>query len=197
MSRPRSFDESTVLNAVMMLFWRGGYCSTSMDDIECSTGVMKPSLYRCFGKKEELFLRSYDLYEQKYMSPLLALLDEGDGLTGIKSFNQAALDRFNDDTYPHSCFCVRTVSDAPPVDGIKERVKTTVGAMEGKLRETVLRGQEDGSIAGHLDPTATAHLLVSTLFGVAVMDTICDDASVLCGTNVALTAILAPAPKPV
>ena len=44
MPRPRSFDEMAVLRTVMLLFWQGGFCATSMDEIESKTGVLKPSL---------------------------------------------------------------------------------------------------------------------------------------------------------
>ena len=55
--RPRLFDEETVLDEVTSLFWRKGYSQTSVADLVAASGVHKPSLYRVFGTKEQLFAR--------------------------------------------------------------------------------------------------------------------------------------------
>ena len=190
MPRPRSFDEMAVLRTVMFLFWQGGFCATSMDEIENKTGVLKPSLYRCFGKKEDLFLKSYDLYETELLGPLMARLDEGDGRTGLKNFYQHLVARLNDDDYPKSCFSVRIASESPPVESIRRRVAGTAAVVEDQLYKTVRRGQLDGSITSGLDPRATARMLMSALFGITTLDSVSDDGGMLRDASMMLTAIL-------
>ena len=52
MARPRSFEESELLEAVMVAFWRHGYTATTYRSLETLSGVGIRSLANTFGKKE-------------------------------------------------------------------------------------------------------------------------------------------------
>lgn len=65
MARPREFDEGSVLDSVMNIFWQKGYTNTSLDDVIQLTGLRKGSLYSCFGNKERLFRLALDRYAAK------------------------------------------------------------------------------------------------------------------------------------
>ncbi|WP_435200827.1 TetR/AcrR family transcriptional regulator [Janibacter sp. GS2] len=85
--RPRLFDEEAVLNDLTDLFWRKGYGQTSMADIVQASGVHKPSLYRTFGSKEELFATVLRRYLAQRMTMFAALIDEaGPGVRGLHRF---------------------------------------------------------------------------------------------------------------
>jgi AcrR family transcriptional regulator len=62
MGRPREFDEETVLDAAMKLFWERGYEGTSMADLAKVMGLSPSSIYVAFGDKEALFQRAADKY---------------------------------------------------------------------------------------------------------------------------------------
>lgn len=70
--RPRTFDEDAVLDALTTLFWRQGYAQTSMADVVEASGVHKPSLYRVFGTKDEIFAAVL----HRYLDAQLAMIDE-------------------------------------------------------------------------------------------------------------------------
>ena len=60
--RPRSFDESAVLDSAMNTFWERGYDSTSYPDLVEATGLGRQNLYQAFGDKRSLLtavLRHY------------------------------------------------------------------------------------------------------------------------------------------
>ncbi|QYH36721.1 TetR/AcrR family transcriptional regulator [Salinibacterium sp. M195] len=85
--RPRAFDEEAVLNQLTALFWQQGYGNTSMTDIVEASGVHKPSLYRTFGSKEELFATVLRRYLSERMTMLTQLRAEsGPGIDGIHTF---------------------------------------------------------------------------------------------------------------
>jgi len=85
--RPRAFDEEAVLNQLTALFWQHGYGNTSMTDIVEASGVHKPSLYRTFGSKEELFATVLRRYLSERMTMLTQLRAEsGAGIAGIHTF---------------------------------------------------------------------------------------------------------------
>uniref|UniRef100_UPI0013D4696D TetR/AcrR family transcriptional regulator n=1 Tax=Klebsiella aerogenes TaxID=548 RepID=UPI0013D4696D len=60
--RPRRFDRDEVLRKAMELFWRRGYDGASLADLTAAMGINSPSLYACFGSKEQLFRDAVALY---------------------------------------------------------------------------------------------------------------------------------------
>lgn len=93
--RPRSFDEDAVLDELVSLFWRQGYSQTSMTDIVEASGVHKPSLYRTFGTKEEIFATVLRRYLTERNTMLENIIGEcRPGIDGVHDF----LDRFESDS---------------------------------------------------------------------------------------------------
>ncbi len=85
--RPRSFDEDAVLDALMALFWRKGYAQTSMTDVVEASGVHKPSLYRVFGTKDEIFAAVLRRYLEAQLSMLSQLIEQSSpGTDGVHEF---------------------------------------------------------------------------------------------------------------
>ncbi len=85
--RPRLFDEEAVLAGLTALFWRQGYSQTSMADIVEASGVHKPSLYRTFGTKEELFATVLRRYLAERIGMFAALIEQaGPGIAGVHNF---------------------------------------------------------------------------------------------------------------
>lgn len=74
--RKREFDYESALDAAMHTFWQKGYVGTSMSDLIASMGINKPSMYRAFGNKESLFVKSTQHYLETKMKPQLALLND-------------------------------------------------------------------------------------------------------------------------
>lgn len=60
--RPREFDREAALQAAMIVFWRKGFASTSMNDLCDAMGIRSPSLYAAFGGKEALYLEALAHY---------------------------------------------------------------------------------------------------------------------------------------
>lgn len=85
--RPRSFDEEAVLDDLTALFWSQGYSQTSMADIVETSNVHKPTLYRTFGTKDELFATVLRRYLQAKVSSFAELIEQaGPGISGIHTF---------------------------------------------------------------------------------------------------------------
>lgn len=62
MTRSKNFTRDDVLEKSMPLFWRRGFASTSMQDLEAATGVNKSGLYSEFKDKEDIYLASLAYY---------------------------------------------------------------------------------------------------------------------------------------
>ena len=76
--RKKAFDEEVALDAAMAVFWQKGYTGTSLSDLTLAMAINKPSMYRTFGNKEALFLKTTERYVAQYMMTLMALFDQTD-----------------------------------------------------------------------------------------------------------------------
>src|SRR5690349_24968801 len=86
MPRPKSFDQDTVLDQAVQLFWERGYEATSMADLEAHLGLGRQSLYNTFGDKQALFLKALERYRNDVGGEALARLNApGAGLDAIRS----------------------------------------------------------------------------------------------------------------
>src|SRR5579859_6066338 len=62
MGRTRGFDMDQTLAVIRDQFWSRGYEGTSTYDLMEATGLGKGSLYKAYGNKHELYLRTFDDY---------------------------------------------------------------------------------------------------------------------------------------
>lgn len=62
MAGVRKFDEQTLLDGALELFWSQGYDQTSVQDVTEATGVSNGSIYAAYGTKEGLFLAVFRRY---------------------------------------------------------------------------------------------------------------------------------------
>ena len=110
--RPRHFDEETALDDLTALFWRKGYTQTSVADLVEASGVHKPSLYRIFGTKEELFATIARRYMATRMEMFAGLVElAGPGLDGIHTFLSMIREDVVSGTSQHGCLLVATSTE--------------------------------------------------------------------------------------
>ena len=61
MGRPQTFETDEVVRAARGVFWRDGYESASLPDLEQATGLSRSSIYHAFGSKRGLFDAAVDV----------------------------------------------------------------------------------------------------------------------------------------
>lgn len=110
--RPRLFDEEAALDRITDLFWRQGYAQTSIADIVEASGVHKPSLYRTFGTKEELFARILHRYQDTRLAMFGQLVASvGPGIDGIHTFLDLMRDDVVSGSSQNGCLLVATSTE--------------------------------------------------------------------------------------
>lgn len=128
--RPRSFDEAEALDAAVELFWTKGYEATSLDDLGSAMGLARPSIYRAFGAKDQLFLKAMERYRETTAStPLSALLPAPDVPTGLRAFLDAVIDYTNADPSHPGCL-VGSIATAVDDPAIRTFATDTVAGLE-------------------------------------------------------------------
>lgn len=72
--RKLEFDSELALDAAMHIFWQKGFTGASLSDLTQGMGINKPSMYRTFGNKETLFVKTTERYIHTKMKPHLQWL---------------------------------------------------------------------------------------------------------------------------
>jgi TetR/AcrR family transcriptional regulator, transcriptional repressor for nem operon len=112
-ARPRSFDEQSVIDRAMELFWTRGYEATSVSDLTADLGVHPGSLYRTFGDKHALFLRALARYRETQARALApALLAGGPVLPRIRAVMVGFIELAAEQESPRGCLLPGTASNA-------------------------------------------------------------------------------------
>ena len=171
MSGRKQFDETEVIDAAMMEFWRGGYEATSVTALETATGLNKSSLYNAFVSKEELFVRCLERYMKLYGEALVLELEHPDFRQAVEGFFNRMLSRFSDKSLPQGCLATFAAMEA---DGIGEAVTRCIeGSAEGTqsgFAKRCKRAVADGDLPADTDCESLAALLTSIARGIAVLD---------------------------
>lgn len=151
-----------IVDAAAQLFSDQGYAATSIQDIADSVGMLKGSLYHYIHTKEDLLdAVIHEAHQHTAALGVQALAMEGDALaklayvierhlTGATGENQAKVRVF----YQEAKFL--------PPDRLAS-ILATRDSYEHAIRQIITAGQDEGTVAAHLDPTLTAIAILAVL----------------------------------
>ena len=87
LGRPRTFNPEDALQNITNVFWELGYDAADTETLSKKTGFSKPSLYRAFGAKEDIFVAALKHYQQtRSQASLNALTNAASPFEGIRDF---------------------------------------------------------------------------------------------------------------
>jgi AcrR family transcriptional regulator len=159
MGRPRSFDESELLDSVMRSFWRHGYTATTYRSLETQSGVGVRSLANTFGEKDELFTRALAGYREMVAGNLSRMFEPPSVEGIVKVFERASSPAGPDDPRSAGCLMVNTVFEIEePADAIAAEIARYRDLWLSTFREAL-----DADDIAHAD--TRAEFLLGALWG--------------------------------
>lgn len=123
MARPRSFEESNLLESVMVAFWHNGYVATTYRGLESQSGVGIRSLANTFGEKDELYAKALARYRTMVSGNLAVMFDPPsvDAIVGV--FQRVSSPADVTDPRRSGCLMVNTVFEIDePTQGIADEI---------------------------------------------------------------------------
>lgn len=171
MPRPRAFDEESVLDNAMNIFWSKGFESTSVQDLVDETGLNRASMYASFGDKKALFLRVLDHYSQKISAKRFADLREmEDGRAAIeKTFRDTAKTGCAEGRHK-GCLMVNSGMELAPHDPETAAIAhQAFRRVEDMFAAALTRGIKGGTIPTNKNVRALARFLAGSIQGVQLM----------------------------
>jgi TetR/AcrR family transcriptional repressor of nem operon len=195
MARPREFDERTVVNAAMEVFWEQGYRATSVQDLVTATGLQPGSLYGAFGDKHGLLLEALDAYGQLMGERLDGVLAESsDPVDGLRRFiGMAGLDCQDPAIGGRGCLIGNTCTELAARDETaRARVEGFVTKFRLVVADALRQGQAMGTFDNDRDPDAVAMLIQASLQGVTLLAKTRPDPSIIDAAVRELVSVLNP-----
>src|SRR4030095_3759994 len=171
MPKTKQFDEVKVLNKAKDLFWKKGYNGTSIDELVQATGLSRSSLFRSFGDKHGLYLKTLKRYQQSQIS----LLQEGlpVNLSARKKITwlfQHYIAESLGDKNRKGCFILNTTTELANMDSrLSNFINAHLEAMEDLFYTLVKEGQVAGEITKKFTAKAMARNLFSSLNGLIII----------------------------
>jgi AcrR family transcriptional regulator len=176
MARPRTFDESAVLDAAAREFRVHGFAETSTEQLCEAAGVRRSSLYNAFVSKDELFVRALQRYVATTGARQSTILanDELTGAERLRTLVDVVVDEeLQAANRGHAAGCMVVQSLMSP--DLRERDERVAQILDRDLRErlsllsgAIRAGQIDGSIAKGVDPDDGAVLASTVISGLRV-----------------------------
>jgi AcrR family transcriptional regulator len=168
--RPRGFDRDAALEAAMLLFWRKGFATTSMNDLCDAMNIRSPSLYAAFGSKEALYLEAVEHYARTIGPPVWDKLAEGTtARAGVESLLAAATETLPESgEIPAGCMAMlAALSDEWPA-AITDVVSKVRLEVLGKLRSRLKTGLAEGELPASTDIDGLSRFYLSVFQGMAI-----------------------------
>jgi TetR/AcrR family transcriptional regulator, transcriptional repressor for nem operon len=191
MARPREFDESAVLDAAALCFWKQGYEATSVRDLVEHTGIAAASLYNAFGDKRALYEKALDHYVEESIADRIRRCRSLPPLQAIEAFFNEIMKRSLDDRDRKGCMLVNAALEGAPNDpAFRTVVANALIGIESFFLACVSAGQADGSIARSLPANTLAQGLLGALMGVRVLARARPERGLLVGVAAAALAQL-------
>jgi len=111
MVRKKAYDEATVIEKALELFWCNGYETTSMRLLEETMGINKFSIYSSFESKQGVFLECIKSYKRNLQKLVVELKDSTDGVAAIKAYFHAILEFSKGNKTGKGCLLASTAGE--------------------------------------------------------------------------------------
>jgi len=118
MPRPKSDSRLALVDSALSMFWKDGYHVVSMGDLVRETGVSRGGIYSDFAGKQELFHACLERYQEKIVTPNLALIETDEaGIAAIGKYMQTIISAFKQSDGPcMGCLMVNSLPHLEPDD---------------------------------------------------------------------------------
>ncbi len=167
--RPREFCPEKALAAALRVFWRRGYEGASISELTEEMGITRPSLYACFGNKEALFRKAFDLYERDKLSYVSLALEAPTARGVAERLLRGGLAIQCSDGEPQGCLgVISSVTCGAEAESLRTEVIARRAPADAAVVARFARAQAEGDIPDSIEPDALACYLMTVLQGMAV-----------------------------
>ncbi len=167
--RPREFCPDRALAAALRVFWRRGYEGASISELTGAMGITRPSLYACFGNKEALFRKAFDLYERDKLSYVGSALQAPTARGVAERLLRGALSIHSSDGEPQGCLgVISSVTCGVEAESLRSELIARRASSDTALVDRFARAKAEGDLPDAIEAEALACYLITVIQGMAV-----------------------------
>lgn len=107
MSRKPLYDIDEILTQSVAVFLEHGFYGTAMDEIIARAGFNRRGFYIEFGSKQHFLYRVLEHYLQTQLSPIIADLEQSQGLASIQTF----FDSYIEHVQGRGCLLINCITE--------------------------------------------------------------------------------------
>ncbi|MBE0463165.1 MAG: TetR/AcrR family transcriptional regulator [Halomonadaceae bacterium] len=169
--RPREFDIDQALDRAVEVFSKRGYHGTSITDLTKAMDLTQGSLYKAFKGKRAIFLAAFEHYRAQRTQLLRMAVDTtGTGLERLRNVLIFYAESAQGAQGQQGCLVVGSATELSAFDQyVAEHVISALTRNESMLADMIRQGQQDGSLAPHVDCETTARMLLCLTQGMRVV----------------------------
>jgi len=170
MPRPRTITDEQLLDTAMQLFWRHGFASTGIRELEQGLGLKAPSLYHRFGSKEALFQAALARYLERIVGARVRRYLQADPpLAGLRAFFDTTYNYVDAQHPPLACLLVNsTLELGNSVPTLTPLLTAGAQRVRDGFRNALIRAQSRAELATDADIDAWVDTLYLALQGVLI-----------------------------
>ncbi|MBB6730196.1 TetR/AcrR family transcriptional regulator [Cohnella zeiphila] len=170
--RPREFEDTTVIDAAMEVFWKNGYEACSTDDLCKGTGLGRGSLYNAFGSKHELYEQALLRYHRAGIDAQIDILRRPGRLRErLRALLEWAIREDFSDAGRRGCLIINAAMERAQKDPAVERIfKQHVDRLGQALSEAIEEGRNAGEVPSGRRTSELAALFLSSYYGLRVLN---------------------------
>lgn len=168
MGRRRLFDVEHALEIAMRAFWLHGYEGTNLSDICDQVGIGKPSLYRVFTSKVQLFDRVLERYEQQHLGFVSRALAAPTAYDVARLLLQGLVRTFTLPEMPHGALDLNACAACTGESlATQKKLDEWRAAYETMLVARFAEAKNRGDLRADFTPKQLARYLMSIAAGIA------------------------------
>lgn len=177
MPRQKGYTEADVIEKAVTVFWKHGYKSTSIRELEKEMGINQFSIYSSFGNKKGVFLKALAAYRLQVKEIFLADLIKSEGkLEDIRSFLKGFVLSVQSGRTPHGCLMANTAMDMGSTDReVKVQLKLFFELLTEVFSEVLVKAKNNKELSSNANIKRYANYLVGCTEGLAVISKVLEE----------------------
>lgn len=145
MSGKPQYEETTVVDAAMDVFWRHGFAAASISDLTDATGLSRSSLYQRFQDKDGLFQEALSSYTDRVLRRMNAIQADT-ARRRLEALLRDFLPKVSRPKRPAGCMLARCCTEMADLTPASQSValaglQQQRAVLEGILRDAVSSGE--------------------------------------------------------
>jgi len=171
MPRKKEFDPEVALEKAMRVFWENGYFDTSIRDLIEKTGVNFYGLYSVFGDKHGVYLRALDLYKNRIVDGVEAIISKNQSLSDcIEALFKFLIQTTTKENGFTGCMvCNATIEVAPHDKVVAQKLKTHRGLLEKLLSERLDFAVSKDELGVGTDVKSLSEFIVANFYTIGLL----------------------------